>query len=579
MPLIPSTSNTDKRWWKEGVVYQIYPSSFKDSNGDGMGDIPGIISKLDYIKDLGVDIVWLSPFYASPQVDMGYDISDYQDVYGPYGTVDDVKELIQGCHKRNIRIIFDLVVNHTSDQHAWFKESRSSKVNPKRDWYYWRPAKYDEQGNRMPPCNWRSCFGGSAWTWDETTQEYYLNLFTPEQPDLNWENEDVRKAIYDNAMRFWLDLGVDGFRIDVVNMYSKHLPFADAPITDTSSAWQLAVELFCNGPRMYEFLEEMNSSVLSHYDAMTVGELPCTPEPEAVLRYVSSGAKKLNMVFQMDLVSLGHGKNEKFETTEWNLLELKAFLDKWQCFINGNDGWTTIFLENHDQARSISRFGSDDPAFREVSGKMLATFLCTLTGTLFLYQGQEIGMINIPKSWPIEEYKDVESLNFYNRVKAATHNDERALSKAISGIQAVARDHNRAPVQWDNSQHGGFTTGQPWMRVNESFSYINVQDQEGDETSVLSFWRKAIEFRKNYKELLVYGEFQLCDADNTKTLTYLKVHNDQKALVVLNFTKEEQQFIVPKEAHGQMELILSNSKASSESKKLSPFEARVYLIN
>ncbi|KAH8548168.1 glycoside hydrolase superfamily [Umbelopsis sp. PMI_123] len=579
MPLIPNTSSTDKQWWKEGIVYQIYPSSFKDSNGDGMGDIPGIISKLDYIKDLGIDIIWLSPFYASPQVDMGYDISDYQDVYGPYGTVDDVKELIQGCHKRNIRIIFDLVVNHTSDQHAWFKESRSSKTNPKRDWYYWRPAKYDEQGNRMPPCNWRSCFGGSAWTWDETTQEYYLNLFTPEQPDLNWENEEVRKAVYDNAMRFWLDLGVDGFRVDVVNMYSKHLPFADAPITDPSTPWQSAYQFFCNGPRMYEFLEEMNNSVLSHYDVMTVGELPLTPDPEAVLRYVSSSAKKLNMVFQMDLVTLGFGQHEKFNMRDWTLLEFKAFLEKWQCFIKGNDGWTTIFLENHDQARSISRFGCDEPAFRDVSGKMLATFLCTLTGTLFLYQGQEIGMINAPKSWTIEEYKDVESLNFYNHVKAVTNGDQKALNNALSSINAIARDHARTPFQWDNSQHGGFTTGQPWMRVNDSYSYINAQDQEDNETSILAFWRKAIEFRKNYKDLLIYGDFQLCDAENSSTLTYLKVNNDEKVLVVLNFTKEEQKFIVPKEAQGQLDLVLSNVKASSDSKHLGPFEARVYLIN
>lgn len=566
------------QWWKEGVVYQIYPSSFKDSNGDGLGDIPGIISKLDYIKHLGVDIVWVSPFFESPQVDMGYDISDYQDVYGPYGTVADVKELIQGCHKRNMKIIFDLVVNHTSDQHAWFKESRSSKTSAKRDWYHWRPAKYDESGNRMPPCNWRSWFGGSAWAWDEATQEYYLSVFTPEQPDLNWENEAVRKAIYDDVMKFWLDLGVDGFRIDVVNLYSKNLSFADAPIIDASSAWQPAEKFICNGPRMHEFLEEMNNKVLSQYDAMTVGELPCTPDPEVVLRYVSSSAKQLNMVFQMDLVTLGYGQEAKYDMEDWTLADFKAYLEKWQCFINGNDGWTTSFLENHDQGRSISRFGSDHPAFHNTSGKMLAVFLCTLTGTLFLYQGQEIGMINAPKSWPIEEYKDVETLNHYNLVKEKTNGDEKALNKVLEAIGILARDHSRTPFQWDDSAHGGFTTGKPWMRVNDSYCDINCMSQMQDEQSILSFWRKTIDFRKQYKDLFVYGDFHMCDHANTATLTYMKKYQDQKALVLINFTKEEQTFIVPNEAQGHLELVLSNIEPSDR-KQLRPFEARVYLVN
>ncbi|GAB5587469.1 hypothetical protein Unana1_02369 [Umbelopsis nana] len=575
------TNNTEletKRWWKDGIVYQIYPSSFKDSNGDGLGDIPGIISKLDYIKDLGTDIIWLSPHYKSPQVDMGYDISDYQDIHEPYGTLQDCKDLIQACHKRNMKIIFDLVVNHTSDKHRWFQESRKSKDNPKRDWYIWRPAKYDEHGNRQPPCNWRSFFGGSAWKWDERSEEYYLHLFAVEQPDLNWENEHVRKAIYEEAMKFWLDLGVDGFRVDTVNMYSKILPFADAPIEDASDELQPAWMLFCNGPRMHEFLGEMNTQVLSHYDAMTVGELPHTPDPEHVLRYVGSSANQLNMVFQMDMVNLGFGSNFKYDMQEWHLKDLKTGLEKWQSFIIGNDGWTTIFLENHDQARSISRFGSDDPLYRDVSGKMLATFLCTLTGTLFLYQGQEIGMVNVPKSWPIEEYKDLESLNYYNYIKEKTKGDTKALQTALEGISKLARDHSRTPFQWDDSQHAGFTTGDPWMRVNDIYTEINAKAQLSNQDSILSFWKKAIQFRKEYKDLCVYGDFHLCDLENTATVTYIKHYKGQKMLVTLNFTKEAQDIVIPTDAQGKLELVLSNSE-SSDTEKLGAYEARVYIVN
>jgi oligo-1,6-glucosidase len=577
MHLVTISEADIRGWWKEGTVYQIYPASFKDSNGDGVGDIPGIISKLDYLKDLGVDILWLSPHYKSPQVDMGYDISDYKDVHAPYGTLQDVKDLIAGCHKRNMKLIFDLVVNHTSNEHPWFQESRKSKDSPKRDWYIWRPARYDEQGNRLPPCNWCSFFNGSAWQWDEQTQEYYLHLFAKEQPDLNWENEAVRQAIYDEAMKFWLDLGVDGFRVDTVNMYSKVLPFKDAPITVPTDEYQPAQTLFCNGPRMHEFLTEMNDQVLSHYDAMTVGELSSTPDPKQVLEYVGASAKQLNMVFQMDMVHLGLGPSYKYDFHEWHLSQLKDALVKWQQFIIGNDGWTTAFLENHDQARSISRFCSDDPLYHSASGKMLATFLCTLTGTLFIYQGQEIGMINLPKSWPIEEYKDIESIHYYNYIKEKTHNDPKAVKLALENIGKLGRDHSRSPFQWDDTEHAGFTTGTPWMRVNDVYPEINAKLQENDETSILSFWKKAVQFRNAYKDFCVYGDFYLCDSDNLFTVTYIKVYKCNKMLVVLNFTKGIQDFVVPAEVNGKLELIFSNTELG-DNKKLSAFEARVYLV-
>ncbi|KAI8582035.1 hypothetical protein K450DRAFT_171426 [Umbelopsis ramanniana AG] len=577
MHLVPNSEADSRRWWKEGTVYQIYPSSFKDSNGDGIGDIPGIISKLDYLNELGINIIWLSPHYKSPQVDMGYDISDYKDVHAPYGTLQDVKNLIDGCHKRNMKLIFDLVINHTSSEHPWFQESRKSKESAKRDWYIWRPAKYDDQGNRKPPCNWRSFFNGSAWQWDEQSQEYYLHLFATDQPDLNWENESVRQAIYDEAMKFWLDLGVDGFRVDTVNMYSKVLPFKDAPIEVSTDEFQPAQMLFCNGPRMHEFLTEMNDQVLSNYDTMMVGELASTPDPEHVLKYVGASAKQLDMVFQMDMIHLGFGPSYKYDFHPWTLIQLKDALTKWQQFIIDNDGWTTSFLENHDQARSISRFGSDDPLYRSVSGKMLATFLCTLTGTLFIYQGQEIGMINLPKSWPIEEYKDIESINYYNYIKRKTNADPAAVRLAFENIGKLARDHSRSPFQWDDTEHAGFTTGTPWMKVNDVYPEINAKAQECDQNSVLSFWKKAIKFRNTYKDYCVYGDFYLCDSKNTSTVTYIKAYKCNKILVVLNFTKDVQDFIIPAEVTGELELIFNNTE-STDRESLLAFEARVYLV-
>jgi oligo-1,6-glucosidase len=574
------TGPTKYTWWKDGTFYQVYPASYKDSNGDGLGDLPGIISKLDYIASLGVDVIWISPMFESPQIDMGYDISNYEEVHTPYGTVADMDHLIQKAHSLGLRILLDLVVNHTSDQHAWFKESRSSKTNPKRDWYIWRPPRYDSAGNRIAPNNWRSNFSTPAWTYDEHTGEYYLHLFCPEQPDLNWENEETRNAIYESAMHFWLRKGVDGFRVDTVNMYSKTPGLPDAPIVDPNSFDQPASSLYCNGPRMHEFLREMNQKVLSQYGAITVGELPCTPDPAHVLRYVSESDRQLNMIFQFDVVDLGQGKVHKFDHTPHKLSDFKAAVTKWQKFIAGTDGWTTAFCENHDQGRSVSRFASDHPEYRVTAAKMLATMMAMMTGSLFLYQGQEIGMVNAPKDWGIENYKDVDSLNYHRWMSTQYGNDPEMMREVMKGLHVFARDHARLPMQWDDSPHAGFTDteeGKPWMRVHDDYQHINVKNQEADPESVLNYWRKMLKFRKQHRDLCIYGEFHLYDPENDDTLVFWKHFGDERAVVACNFSLEDQGFSMPSEFEGKAELAVCN-RGDGTAEKLKPYEARVYFV-
>ncbi|KAL2826105.1 glycoside hydrolase superfamily [Aspergillus cavernicola] len=572
-------SAVQEKWWKNSIVYQIYPASFKDSNGDGIGDVPGIISQLDYIASLGVDVIWICPMYDSPQHDMGYDVSDYEKVYPPYGTVEDMETLIAACHSRGLRIILDLVVNHTSHEHKWFQESRSSKTSPKRDWYIWKPAKYGANGNRSPPNNWRSVFGGSAWEWDEATQEYYLHLFCVEQPDLNWENTEVRQAVYTSAMEFWLKKGVDGFRVDTVNMYSKDPAYADAPITSPGSDTQVAFSLFCNGPRIHEYMREMND-VLAKYDAMTVGELPSTPTLEGVLRYVSAAEKQLNMVFSFDTVDLGMGKDYKFLTKlrNWTLPELKTVTRRGQDIFNGTDGWTTVFIENHDQARSVSRFGSDKtPELREASAKMLAMFQCTLSGTQFVYQGQEIGMVNAPEDWAFDEYKDIDSTNYYHMVREMSNNDPAQLETAMQALQHLARDHARLPMQWSAEANAGFSpesSAKPWMRAHDNHTEINVRAQESDSSSVLSFWKKMMRLRKEYAEFFVFGTFELLDEQHGEVFSYLKRSKEGSVLVALNFSEVPQDFEKPV---GELKLLVSSAE-ESERAELKPFEGRIYTI-
>ena len=382
-------------WWRDAIIYQVWPASFQDSNNDGLGDLPGLISRLDHIQSLGINTIWLSPHYKSPRIDEGYDVSDYTAIHEPFGTMQDMDQLIQQTKQRGIRLILDLVINHCSEQHKWFQESRSSKDNPKRDWFIWRPAKHDSTGKRLPPNNWRNNFNGSAWTWDEKTQEYYLHLFCPEQPDFNWTNEETRQAIYQDAMIFWLDKGIDGFRVDTVNMYSKPMDFPDAPITDPTNEYQPAHALYCNGPGMHKYLREMGA-ILSRYDAMTVGELPCTPDVQQVLSYVRASDPMLSMVFDFDVVDVDSGEGQRFYLKEWQLPLLKTAVMKAQKFIHNTDAWTTTFCENHDQPRSISRYCPEavTEEDRIRAGKLLALWQCSLTGTQFIYQGQEIGMTN-----------------------------------------------------------------------------------------------------------------------------------------------------------------------------------------
>lgn len=591
-----------KTWWKEAVIYQIYPSSFCDSNGDGIGDLPGIISKLDYLKSLGVDAIWVCPMYDSPQVDMGYDIANYEDVYSPYGTLQDMETLIHETHARGMKIMLDLVINHTSDQHAWFKESRSSKDNPKRDWYIWRPAKYSSSGERLPPNNWRSCFGGgSAWEWDEATGEYYLHLFATEQPDLNWENPATREAIYQSAMVFWLDRGVDGFRVDTVNMYSKPPGLLDAPITDTKSPYQQAGLTYCNGPRMEEFLSEMNA-ILSRYDAITVGELPHTPDMARVVRYVSAQAKQLDMVFQFDVVNVGFGKVNHFDVAPrtWSLPELKEAINRTQDIIRGTDAWTTVFIENHDQPRSVSRFADDSPQHRDASAKMLALLQACLSGTQYVYQGQEIGSVNAPKeSYPLENYLDVNSVLFVEDVKQRYGADNaREIDRAFDSLQYLARDHARLPMPWDGkAKYGGFSHAvekagrpvkEPWMKAHPLSGEINVASQIDDPNSVLAFWRQMLRFRREHADVLIYGDYKVLRLEDEDTYVFLKeaLHRNEKALVVLNFASQEKPWAMPEAA----ELIALGDKGISltqiasthpnrdSAEVLAPFEGRVYLV-
>ncbi|KAL4868669.1 glycoside hydrolase superfamily [Aspergillus spectabilis] len=493
-----------REWWKEAVVYQIYPASFCDSNGDGIGDLPGITSKLDYLVNLGVNVIWVSPMYDSPQVDMGYDISNYEAVYSPYGTIQDMEVLIRETPARGMKLMLDL-----------FRESRSSKDNPKRDWYIWRPP--------------------NAWEWDEATQEYYFHIFAAQQPDLNWENPVTRKAIHASAIEFWLKRGVDGFRIDVVNMYSKPPAFPDVRIVDPTAFLQSGSTLFCNGPRMHEFLGEMGE-ILNRYGAITVGELPNTPDLQDVLRYVSAESNELNMVFQFDVVTVGMGTDITYDARPHNF------------------GLPVFKKANHDQARSISRFVNDRVEFRVRSAKLLALMQACLTGTQYIYQGQEIGTVNAPKDlYLLENYLDIGSIGHINSIKEKYGADNKEeLDKAFDSLAYFARDHGRLPVSWTGGQSGGFSeeaeksgkeVKKPWMETHPLAKEINVASQLDDPNSVFAYWRKMLAFRREHKDLLVYGDLRDLRPDDENLFMFVKESSENsKALVVLNFTTKDQRW-------------------------------------
>ncbi|KJR87471.1 alpha-glucosidase [Sporothrix schenckii 1099-18] len=604
-----------KTWWKTAVVYQIYPASFCDSNGDGIGDIPGIVSKLDYIQGLGADVVWLSPMYDSPQVDMGYDIADYESVYAPYGTLADMDTLIREAHARGIRVLLDLVVNHTSDQHAWFQESRRSTASAKRDWYIWRPPRVDPAtGERAPPNNWRSFFGGgSAWQWDAGSGEYYLHLFAAEQPDLNWENPATRAAIYASAMEFWLQRGVDGFRVDVVNTYSKPPGLPDAPVTDPDAPFQSPVALVCNGPRMHEFLREMNTRVLAPHNAITVGELAMTPDPDHVRRYVSAAAQQLDMVFQFEVVMVGHhltdmtGTLADAKVKDFTLPQFKRAVGFTQTLTRGNDAWNTVFLENHDQARSVSRFAEDAPAWRVASARLLALLQATLGGTQYIYQGQELGLVNAPKAaYGLDNYLDIASRQCIEAVRArygdAADGGDAAVDRAFDALQYLARDHARIPMPWSGSgKYGGFAeaaeaagrpVAEPWMKPHPLAGEINVADQLGDANSVLAYWKAMVALRRAHPDLLVYSDYEALREDDPDTMVYVKVplaNNDkERVLVVLNFTTKATAVPTPDAAElgfaagqdVQYTLLASTheNKKAAVGDTFAPLEGRAYIV-
>ena len=551
----------EKKWWKESVVYQIYPKSFKDSNGDGVGDIRGIIQKLDHLKELGVNVLWISPMLESPQDDNGYDISDYRRIYEEYGTMEDYEELLCEAHKRSIRILMDLVVNHTSDEHNWFIESRKSKDNPYRDYYIWK-----DPVNGKEPNNWGGAFGGSAWEYDPQTQMYYLHLFSKKQPDLNWENEKVRQEVYD-MMKFWCEKGIDGFRMDVISMISKDQRFPDG---EMNNGLYGDFGPYCvHGPRVHEFLQEMNQKVLSKYDIMTVGETAGVTIEEAQ-KYAGDDRNELNMVFQFEHVESGCGDYGKWTTAKYDFKEFKNIMIKWQEELQGK-AWNSLFLGNHDQPRSVSRFGNDNPVYRETSAKMLATCIHMMQGTPYVYQGEEIGMTNIYFD-KLEDYRDIESINYF---KEFTESGLMTPEHMMKCLMLRSRDNARTPMQWDDSKQAGFTEGEPWIKVNPNYKKINAAQQLEDPDSVFHYYQKLIRLRKE-KDIIVYGEFEPLYREDEQIFAYTRKQDQEKLLTVCNFSDKNAEVEVPEEFKGAECLITNLGRKEFERKiVLNPYEAFV----
>ena len=550
-----------KNWWKESVVYQIYPRSFKDSNGDGIGDIPGIIEKLNYLKELGVNVLWISPMLESPQDDNGYDISDYRRIYNEYGTMEDYEKLLEEAHKRGIKILMDLVVNHTSDEHNWFIESRKSKDNPYRDYYIWR-----EPVNGKEPNNWGSAFGGPAWEYDPQTEMYYLHLFSRKQPDLNWENEKVRQEVYD-MMNFWCEKGIDGFRMDVISMISKDQSYPDG---EMNGGLYGDFGPYCvHGPRIHEFLQEMNREVLSRYDVMTVGETSGVTIEEAQ-KYAGEDRNELNMVFQFEHVEDQGSDHGKWTTEKYDFQEFKKVMIKWQEELAGK-AWNSLFLGNHDQPRSVSRFGNDNPAYRETSAKMLATCLHMMQGTPYVYQGEELGMTNVYFD-KLEDYRDIESINFFTELTESGLMTPEYMMKCL---MLRSRDNARTPMQWDDSAQAGFTDGAPWIKVNPNYKEINAAQQLEDPNSIFYYYQKLIRLRKE-KDIIVYGGFEPLYRDDEQIFAYIRRQDQEKLLTVCNFSDKNAEMEIPEEFKGAECLITNLDRTVFEGKiVLKPYEAFV----
>ena len=548
-----------KAWWKEAVIYQIYPRSFADSNGDGIGDLNGITAHLDYLETLGIDVIWLSPVYKSPNDDNGYDISDYRDIMDDFGTMEDFDRLLAEAHRHHIRIVMDLVVNHTSDEHAWFIESRSSRDNPHRDYYIWKEPKDGKEPN-----NWGAWFGGSAWELDEHTGMYYLHCFSRKQPDLNWENPKVRDEVFD-MMDWWCEKGIDGFRMDVISMISKDPSFPDGPVED--GLYGSLAPYVCNGPHVHEYLQEMNRRVLSHYDLLTVGEAAGVTIEEAQ-KYANNDGTELGMVFQFEHVDLIRGPIGKWSDQKPKLRDFRRVMNKWQYELDGK-AWNSLFLDNHDQPRVVSRFANDSEQYRVVSAKMIATCLHMLKGTPYVYQGEELGMTNAYFD-KLEDYRDIESINaFHQYVDSGLVTAEDMMRY----LKEISRDNARTPMQWDDSRNAGFTTGTPWININPNYPKINAQAAVADPDSVFHYYQKLIRLRHTLP-VIVYGKFEGLLEDSETIYAYRRLLDGQVLTVACNFTDQEQTCDLCEDPAARE--LISNYK-THKTGTLQPYEARVIL--
>jgi oligo-1,6-glucosidase len=560
-------SPTEKKWWKEAVVYQIYPRSFKDSDGDGVGDLKGIISKLDYIKSLGIDIVWLNPIYESPNADNGYDISNYQEIMKEFGTMQDFDTLLKGMHDRGIKIVLDLVVNHSSDEHNWFKESRKSRDNPYRDYYHWWPAEKGKPAFRPGAFE----ADGSGWRYDKTTDSYYLHYFNYKQPDLNWENPKLRQEIY-SMMRWWLDKGIDGFRMDVIPFISKDTTFPVITQADLDKNYQGRWDVFMGqGPHLHEYLQEMNKEVLSKYDVMSLAEGAGMLKSTA-LNFVDPDRHELNMGYHFEGTNIGYVAGEFKKMGPYKLTDLKKIYSDWDA-VYDEKGWGTIYLGNHDQPRMTSRWGNDSPEFRALSSKMLTTFLLSMKGTPFYYYGDELGMVNA-KFNKIEDYRDIETLAEYEKLKLEGGNLEQFIENQKTG---GARDNGRTPFQWNASENAGFSSGVPWLKVNDNYTSINASIQEKDPNSVLNYFRSMVMLRKN-NPVLVYGKYKLLDAENPNIYAYTRELGNKKILVILNFSDKLAKINTIYNLK-KSKVLQHNYSSPSLDKSLKPYEALVLELN
>ena len=556
-------TNEKRAWWKEAVVYQIYPRSFADSNGDGIGDLNGITEHLPYLKKLGIDVIWLSPVYKSPNDDNGYDISDYRDIMTEFGTMDDFDRMLAKAHELGLKIVMDLVVNHTSDEHAWFVESRKSKENPYRDYYIWKDPKDGKEPN-----NWQSLFSGSAWEYDAATGQYYLHCFTKKQADLNWENEKVRNAVYD-MMTWWCEKGIDGFRMDVISMLSKDPAYPDGELTD--GIYGDLMPYVCNGPHIHEYLQEMNRRVLSKYDIMTVGEAAGVTIDEAK-KYANNEGSELGMVFHFEHVDTDATTTPilgKWGYDHPDLGKLRAIMNKWQTELEGV-AWGSLYWDNHDQPRAVSRFGNDSPKWRVVSAKMIGTLLHMMKGTPYIYQGEELGMTNTTFT-SIDDCRDVEEINAYRQY--VTEHKMISSEELLKCFSAIGRDNARTPMQWNANENAGFTTGKPWIAVNPNYTTINAEAALADPDSVFYYYQKLIKLRHEY-DIIVYGAFRPLLTDSDSIYAYERVLDGKTLTVACNWTEKETACDLFENAGGTE--LISNYK-EHKSGCLQPYEARVIL--